>query len=213
MATNQYLPWSSNVTAERTLTDDLIVEAIQIYGIDVHIIKRTLVKEDFLFGEDVLNKFENYITIEAYVDSIDGFGGEGDIIKKLGFEMRDTLSLIISKTRYETLGTVAGFDDLKPREGDLVYFPLNKGLFEIKFVENEDPFYQLGHRYVYKLNLELYQYTHEDVNTGISSVDTVENMFENNNDPGNEPYAHNEEIQSEADDIINFDETNPFGEP
>ena len=136
-------------------------------------IPRTIVNKDELFGEDTISKFEGGTQIEMYVESVDGFEGDGDFISKFGLEIRDSISLVVSKKRF-----VQEIANGRPLEGDLIYFPLTKGLFEIKFVEHENPFYQLGKLYTYKLSCELFQYSQEDLNTGWSDVDTIEDTHQ-----------------------------------
>lgn len=166
-------PFFKHRSSEQNLVNSLTVESIKIHGYDMVYIPRTLVQEDDIFGEDVLSKFEEGNTIEMYIESVDGFEGEGDFLSKFGLEIRDTLSMVVSKTRFET---VMAHDSTitRPREGDLIYFPISKGLFEIKFVEHENPFYQQGKLYTYKLSCELFKYSHEAIDTGYSDVDSVE---------------------------------------
>ena len=135
-------------------------------------IPRTLVNEDELFGEDTISKFENGVEIEMYIQSVDGFGGDGDFISKFGLEIRDTVELVVSKRRFEESFS---HDSKSPDQEKGIYlFPLTKGLFEIKFVEHENPFYQLGKLYTYKLSCELFNYSHQDMDTGFSEIDEVE---------------------------------------
>ena len=150
------------------------IEAIKIYGHDFVYIPRTLVKEDELFGEDVLSTFDNGVEIEMYVQNVDGFEGDGDFVSKFGLEVRDSMKLVVSKKRFEEEITPVESSITYPREGDLIFFPMTKGLFEIKFVEHENPFYQLNKLYTYSLSCELFQYGQEDLNTGWTDVDKVE---------------------------------------
>ena len=168
MATNSYF---TRQNSERNVVEDLTIESIKIHGLDMVYIPRTLVNEDTIFGEDTLSKFTAGNYIEMYLESVDGFGGDGDFYSKFGLEIRDTVSLVVSKKRFET---VMSSTTTKPREGDLIYFPLSKGLFEIKFVEHENPFYQLGKLYTYKLSCELFTYSQEEIDTGFSDVDSLE---------------------------------------
>jgi len=165
---------------EQTLIEDLIIESIRIYGIECLYIPRTLVKEDLLFGEDVLSKFESAYAVEMYVKSVDGFEGEGDFLSKFGLEIRDQMVLTVSRRRFEdevfsdetysnTVRTTG-----RPNEGDLIWFPLNNKLFEIKFVEHEAVFYQMGSLQTYDLTCELFQYSHERLDTGITEIDAIE---------------------------------------
>ena len=168
MATNSYF---SRQNSERNVMEDLTIESIKIHGVDMVYIPRTLVNEDTLFGEDTLSKFTEGNVIEMYVDSVDGFEGEGDFISKFGLQIKDSVSLIVSKKRFES---VMHSTRTRPFEGDLIYFPLSKGLFEIKFVEHENPFYQLGKLYTYKLSCELFTYSQEEIDTGFTTIDSLE---------------------------------------
>jgi len=168
MATNLYF---NNVTshAEQELINDLTSEVIKIHGMDVFYIPRTVVKEDVLLGEDVLAKFETAYEIEMYLKTTEGFGGEGDLVSKFGLDVRDEVIFTVHKDRFE-LAT----DKPKPLEGDLIFLPMSKGLFEIKFVEHEQPFYQSGKNYSFDITCELYQYSQEQLETGITDIDNIE---------------------------------------
>ena len=165
MATNIYF---QNSITDQNLVNGLHREVIQQAGIDVMYIPRTLVKEDLVLGEDVLSQFDTAYEIEMYVKSSDNFGGSDDAISKFGLDIRDELILIVhaESFKFATAMTL-------PLEGDLIYFPLSKGLFEIKFVEDEQPFYQVGKNYVFELTCELFQYSEEKIDTG-TDADKVE---------------------------------------
>ncbi|HIJ11496.1 TPA: hypothetical protein HA278_05555, partial [Candidatus Woesearchaeota archaeon] len=136
-------PYFKHQQSEKNLIEDITIESIKIHGYDMVYIPRTLVGEDTIFGEDAISKFIDGNVIEMYIESVDGFQGEGDFISKFGLQIRDSVDLVVSKKRFEQ--SLLYQSDIKvPREGDLIYFPLSKGLFEIKFVEHENPFYQLG---------------------------------------------------------------------
>jgi hypothetical protein len=170
MAKNPYFKYRGS---EQSLVNDLTIEAIKIHGQDMVYIPRTYVDIDQLFGEDVLSKFEEGNYIEMYIDSYDGFEGEGDFIAKFGLEIRDSITLVVSKQRFEQ--TMSHDSNItRPREGDLIYFPLSKSIFEIKFVEHENPFYQVGNLYTYKLSCDLFRYSHEEINTDFSDIDSAE---------------------------------------
>jgi hypothetical protein len=170
MATNSYFRPQKG---EQRIIEDLVVESIKIHGHDFVYMPRTLVKEDELFGEDVLSAFNKGVELEMYIESVDGFEGDGDFISKFGLEI--SVKISVSKKRFEQeITTLEGYTISNPREGDLIYFPLTKGLFEIKFVEHENPFYQLGKLYVYSLSCELFQYSQEDINTGWTDIDKIE---------------------------------------
>ena len=170
MAKNSYF---KDVNSENDLLNDLTIETIKIHGRDMVYIPRTLVNEDRLFSEDTISKFENGVEIEMYINSIDGFGGDGDFISKFGLEIRDSVELIVSKKRFDESFS---HDEtiVRPREGDLIFFPLSKGLFEVKFVEHENPFYQLGKLYTFKLSCELFVYSNEDIDSGFSELDSLD---------------------------------------
>ena len=164
----------SDYIAEQELIDDLVEESIKIHGIDVSYLPRTLVATDQLYSEDVASKFTKAHSIEMYVESIDGFGGEGDIIGQFGVEIRDQLILSVSQRRWTDLEIN---DRVRPFEGDLIYFPLNDKLFEIRFVEHEKVFYQLGNLPLYTLTCELFEYSHEDIDTGVPQIDDIEKEY------------------------------------
>jgi len=172
MATNSYFRPSK---VDQRLIEDLVVESIKIHGHDFVYMPRTIVKLDELFGEDVQSKFDDGLNIEMYIESVDGFEGEGDFISKFGLEIRDSVSLSVSKKRF---GEVAAQIDspaiTRPREGDLLYFPLTNGIFEIKHVEHENPFYQSGKNYAYKISCELFQYSQEEFDTGFTVIDKID---------------------------------------
>jgi len=175
MATNKF--FRHQVKSEQDLVEDLTIETIQIYGHDVIYIPRTLVNRDFLFGEDTISNFEQGIGMEMYISSVDGFEGEGDFASKFGIQIKDTVEFIVSKKIFsKNLSHESAIN--RPREGDLIYLPLSKGLFEIKFVEHENPFYQLGRLYSYKLSCELFEYSEEDFTTGFTDIDKIVEIAE-----------------------------------
>jgi hypothetical protein len=173
MATNSHFRPQKG---EQRIIEDLTIEAIKIHGQDFVYMPRTLVKEDELYGEDVQSAFNTGVELEMYVESVDGFEGDGSFISQFGLEIRDSVKLVVSKKRFEqevtTLQSTVSI--LYPREGDLIYFPLTRGLFEIKFVEHENPFYQLNKLYTYSLSCELFQYSQEDIDTGWTDIDKAE---------------------------------------
>lgn len=152
---------------ERNLFDDLTVEAIKIYGNEVYYIPRNLVSRDDLFGESRYSRFNQFRMIEMYMDTTTAFEG-GDMFTKFGFEIRDSVKFTVSKKRFKR---ETGMD--RPLEGDLIFLPLSKGLFEIKFVEHENPFYQLGKLVSYQLTCELFQYSEEEFETGVPELDAI----------------------------------------
>ena len=162
---------------EQGLVQDLINEQLKIYGVEVYYLPRRYVTEKTIMKEVVESEFRNAYPIEAYVDTYDGYGGQGTLLSKFGIQEIDDLTLIISKERYENyIGPLSkDIPDAKltsrPKEGDLIYFPLGDRLFEIKYVEHEQPFYQLKKNYVYELKCELYRYQDEDIDTDVEFID------------------------------------------
>jgi len=164
---------------EQRLIQDLINEQLKIYGVDVIYIPRKFVRKQTIIKEIQSSKFDDNFAIEAYVNTFDGYSGQGDILSKFGMTLKDELSLIISKERFEDFISpfLEPVDDeivlsSRPREGDLVYFPLGQRLFEVKFVEHEVNFYQLGKLYVYELKCELFEYEDEVIDTSVEEIDT-----------------------------------------
>ena len=176
MALNAYFLQGSR--QEQRLVQNLVNEHLKIYGQEVTYIPRKFVNQSSIIEEVQASKFDDNFAIEAYVDTYEGYQGAGDVLTKFGMSLRDEVTLTISKERFEEF--IAPFmnadDDIelasRPREGDLVFFPLGQRLFEIKFVEHEEPFYQLGNTYVYKLKCELFEYEDEVIDTSIEAIDT-----------------------------------------
>ena len=176
MALNPYFLQGSR--QEQRLVQNLVNEHLKIYGQEVTYIPRKFVNQSSIIEEVQASKFDDNFAIEAYVDTYEGYQGAGDVLTKFGMSLRDEVTLTISKERFEEF--IAPFmnadDDIelasRPREGDLVFFPLGQRLFEIKFVEHEEPFYQLGNTYVYKLKCELFEYEDEVIDTSIEAIDT-----------------------------------------
>ena len=165
---------------EQRLVQDLINEQLKIYGVEVIYIPRKFVRKETIIKEVTSSKFDDNFAIEAYVNTYEGYSGQGDILTKFGMSLKDEISLVISRERYEDF--IAPFLDIgsipdaelstRPKEGDLVYFPLGQRLFEVKFVEHEQPFYQLGKLYVYELKCELFEYEDEVIDTTVDEIDT-----------------------------------------
>ena len=162
---------------EQRLIQDLINEQLQIYGVEVTYIPRKFVNKKTIIEEVQSSKFDDNFLLEAYVNTYEGYSGAGDIMTKFGVSLRDEITLTISKERFEDfISPFLNIDayDLatRPREGDLIFFPLGTRLFEVKFVEHEQPFYQLGKNYVYQLQCELFEYEDELIDTGVDEIDT-----------------------------------------
>ena len=176
MALNPYFLQGSR--QEQRLVQNLVNEHLKIYGQEVTYIPRKFVNQSSIIEEVQASKFDDNFAIEAYVDTYEGYQGAGDVLTKFGMSLRDEVTLTISKERFEEFISpfMEADDDVelssRPREGDLVFFPLGQRLFEIKFVEHEEPFYQLGNTYVYKLKCELFEYEDEVIDTSIEAIDT-----------------------------------------
>jgi hypothetical protein len=169
-------PFFGDFKNEQSLLDELTIETIKATGRDVYYIPREYVKLDKMFGEDILSKFSYGHVIEMYVQDVFKFAGQRDVINKFGIDITDRVTLSVSITRFKQEVYNRNPDIKKPREGDLIYFPLSKSLFEINFVEDELPFYQLGSLTTYTLTCELFTYSNETMETGITEVDEVETM-------------------------------------
>ena len=216
---NQYFN-NFNYGREQDLVEDLCLEALKIYGYNVKYIPSVFVREDPLFGEDTLRKFDDAVDLEMYIKNVEGFEGEGDFLSKFNLEIRDQITLTVARKRFdqaksEKLTTEVGYNILtedadtnapsrqylstayagdsiqleegglegysittnRPTEGDLIYFPLVKKLFEIKFVEHEQVFYQTGRLQTYDIRCELFEYSSEQIDTGISDIDSIEDNY------------------------------------
>lgn len=176
MATNVY--FSQKVKTEQNLYEDLIIESLKMYGQDVLYLPRQLITRDEILNEDY-SKYTDSYTIEMYIETTEGFAGEGDLLGKFGVEIRDQATFVVSRKRWENL---VGFynnsiNDERPSEGDLIYLPLSNSLFEIRFVEHEQPFYQISNLPTYKLQCELFEYSQEELETGVREIDEMQERF------------------------------------
>jgi len=177
MALNPFFLQGSK--GEQNLVQDLINEQLRMYGVEIYYIPRRYISKKTVIKEVIQSEFRDAYPIEAYVDSYNAFEGQGTILSKFGVQDLDDLRLIISRERFETyISPLMEFQNIpnlelttRPKEGDLVWFPLGDRLFEIKFVEHEIPFYQLGKNYVYTLTCELYRYSSEEVGTDLDFID------------------------------------------
>ena len=163
--------------SEQNLVQDLINEQLRMYGVEIHYMPRKYVSENKIIREVVQSKFDDAYPLEAYVDTFDGYGENPTLLTKFGIEQTNEITLTISKERFEDYISplMKNEADVKlttrPKEGDLIYFPLGDRLFEIKYVEHEKPFYQLQKTYVYELRCELFRYEDEVIDTGIDEID------------------------------------------
>ncbi len=166
-------------SSEQSLVQSLINEQLRMYGVEVHYLPRKYISEKSVIKEVVLSKFDDAYPIEAYVDSFDGYGDNPTLLTKFGIQATNEITLIISKERFESYISplIKNEQNIKlstrPKEGDLIYFPLGDRLFEIKYVEHEKPFYQLQKNYVYELRCELFRYEDEVIDTGVDEIDDL----------------------------------------
>lgn len=205
MAVNEFFQGPSGVgdTSEQNLVEDNIIETIQLAGQDLHYIPRSQNNVDEILNENPLAQFKSYKIIEFYLDSPVGFGGEGYVVGPHGLEINQQSKWTVSRKRFaEETGTFSG-----PNEGDLLYWPLNKTLWEIKRVNHEpEAMWQLKELYVYTVTANLFTYTYQDFTTGIAEVDNDMNsaIFTT-------PFDDSQAIEDAADDVLDFTEENPFG--
>lgn len=168
--------FSQSVRSEQKLYEDIIIESLKIYGQDVYYLPRDLVGEDRIFGDDVPSRFNSSYKIEMYIENTEGFDGEGDLFTRFGVEIRDEATFVVSRRRWSD--AVGAYDNEitgdRPREGDLIYMPLSKSLFQINHVEHEQPFYQLSNLPTYKMRCQLFEYNDEDLDTGVKEIDAIE---------------------------------------
>jgi hypothetical protein len=237
MATNQFFR-NNDYVLEQRLLDDLTEEMIKIFGIDVYYLPRNTGAVDEIFTEAPNSSFDRAIELEMYINTYEGFQGQGDLLSKFGLNVEDKLTLSVSRRRFfDEIGNPLSF--LRPREGDLVYFPFTKGVFEIKFVEHEATFYQTGSLQYFELQLEKFSYNSETFSTGIPEIDSVyltysttdENYLYLTQDGNNlitedgydivkqdyilseiDPSSQNDEFQIQSDTFTDFTIHDPFSE-
>ena len=246
MPTNVY--FDTGTTREQHLYEDLIIEQLRIYGQDVYYIPRKLLGEDKVFSEDTSSKFEDAYLIEMYMDNIDGYEGEKELMSKFGLDIQDDATFTVSRRRWEQFVAIDNniIESSRPNEGDLIYWSKGNKLFEITFVDKDDPFYQVHNLPTYKLKCKTFEYGSEELDTGISDIDTIEDdnslnqlshqmsleaesgsiLLENTVEGAESSYiiletykvdtidenAQNDLFDSEEDSILDFSESNPFGD-
>ena len=160
-------------TNEHYLVQSMVNESIKNFGMDVQYLPRTQLNMDTILNDAEVSNFDDAYTIEVYLGSLEGFGG-GDTIGQFGFEVRDTAEFTISQIRFTEVVTAADSTITRPREGDLIYFPFSKQLFEVTYVEDEAPFFQVGKNYVYQVSTSLFRYEDQDFDTGVTDIDAIE---------------------------------------
>jgi len=166
---------------EQMFMGNLIIESIELYGQDIYYLPRTYVNKDTIFQEVESSNFTQALAIRAYVNNVDGWEGQGELLSKFGVRIEDKTTFIFSRTKFtEKVDDNAVLNvEGRPNEGDLIWFPTTKHLFEIKFVEAERPFYQLGKGYVWECQCELFEYSDEQLDTGVAEIDAIETAFAN----------------------------------
>jgi hypothetical protein len=266
MATNPFFN-NFNYSGEQNLIEQLVIESIKMYGHDVYYMPRSLVNEDTLFGVDRLSMFNTAAPVEMYIKNVEGFEGEGDFLSRFNLEIRDSMTLTVARKTWEQIraekiltetswnllletgdeflqedasGNNYTISSSRPLEGDLVYFPLNDKIFEIKFIEHESVFYQTGALQMYDLRCELWEYSNERLDTGYVDIDGIEDtnstdvlFYEFLLESGDKllkedgdslileynlsdasPTSDNDYIEDQATfgGVIDFSESNPFSE-
>lgn len=240
MATNFFFN-NFQSSQEQLLIENLIIESIKIYGQDMYYLPRTQNNYDAIYGEDPISSYTKAHFVELYIKNVEGFDGEGDFLSKFNVEIRDRVTFTIARRVFnEEIGAEESLD--RPREGDLIYFPLNKKIFKISFVEHEAIFYQLGSLQTYDLQCELFEYGGEVFDTGVEEIDilnaskyniTMQNFLlkaesnaalqsEDGFDIIREEYSledvyelsENKEVQDQSDagSFVDFSEIDPFSE-
>jgi len=171
--------FSQAVRSEQNLYEDLIIESLKIYGQDVYYLPRNIINRDEIFGEDAASKFDSAYMLEAYIENVEGFEGAGDLYQKFGIEIRDEITFVISRRRWQQFVGIwnNSINQIRPQEGDVLFLQLSNTFFEIMHVEDEQPFYQLSNLPVYKLRCALYEYNSEEIATGVDVIDTQQDNF------------------------------------
>lgn len=206
MATNPYFQ-NYNYFGEQNLVEDLVIESIKIHGIDLYYLPRTIDSFDELHGSADRSSFNKAYLIDMYVRNVEGFAGDGNFLSKFGLEIRDQITFTVARRTFE-LEVAQPHSIIRPREGDLLYFPFARKNYEIKFVDHLPVFYQFGALQMFELKCELFEYSGEIFDTGLSDIDSLYDNLSPNLSANN--VQDNYEIQHYAGDVLNFDELDPF---
>lgn len=225
-------------SGEQQLLEDLIIESIRIYGEDMYYIPRVINNYDAVYGADDQSSYEVAYPIEIYIKSVDGFQGDGNFMSKFGLEIRDQVVFSVAQRIFNQEVGVNS-NQRRPNEGDLIFFPLNKKCFQVKFVNKFEMFYQLGALQTWEMTCEVFEYSGETINTGIPEIDILQQKNDLNiynwalrDESGNIlltedgdiitvehsslddliPGADNDEIQDESDKFVDFSAQDPFSE-
>lgn len=218
MSTNFYFN-NFQSSQEQNLIEDLVIESIKIYGHEVFYCPRTIVNEEKIFKEDELASFNNAYSIEMYIKNVEGFEGEGDFLSKFGLQIRDRITFTVARRTF--VDEVTG--GTRPKEGDMIFFPLTSKGYVVRFVEHEAIFYQMGSLQTFDIVCELFEFNQETFNTGVDIIDDTYNdlsfAMANNtqvvtqfNISTIDKQAQNEEFETRGDNILDFTEINPFSE-
>lgn len=229
-------------SSEQNLYEDLIIESMKIYGVEVYYLPRKPFNPDKILTEDPYNSYEYAYPIEMYMENVNGYEGNDELITKFGLEIRDQANFVVSRKRWgDTVSSKGNTILNRPAEGDIIYMPLTQSLFEIRKVDSQTPFFQVGKLFVYRMSCELMQYSNEVFNTGVDEIDNLFNQFadpldnfemlqengealvteanelspiinEAQTTNNNPGAADNDYFTAEADNVIDFSERNPFGE-
>lgn len=217
MATNPYFT-NYSYANEQGLVDDLVIESIKMYGLDMVYLTRSLQGVDAILNEDDISIFDTAYDFELYVKSVDGFEGEGDFLSRFGLQIRDSAVFTVAIRTFEKYVTAIDATQTRPNEGDLLYLPLNNKFFKIMHVEHESVFYQTGALQVYDLKCELFEYSNERFQTGRTVIDTFFDNYKTDQIStleglsAKDPIAKNFDFEDIADDIVDFTELDPFSE-
>jgi len=171
--------FSKGTQNEQFLYEDLVIEALQIYGHDVVYLPRELVNKDDLFGEDPLSKFDESYQIEMYMETVEGYEGEKELVSRFGLEIRDETTFVVARRRWDNVISISQnlITSMRPNEGDLIFMPNVNRIWEIAFVDIDDPFYQVDNLPVYKMFCRTFEYSSERLDTGIDVIDTIETTY------------------------------------
>jgi hypothetical protein len=219
MATSVYFSNYDNFN-EQNLIDDLVIESIQIYGIDITYISGEFNNVDSILNEDDTPLYDQMYSFEVYVKNVDGFEGEGDFLSKFGLQIRDQVTFTVAIRTFEQNVTRKTQTKVRPRENDVIWLPLNQKMYRITYVEHESVFYQSGALQTYDIKCELMEFSNErfdtgryeidhyfdDVNSTTTFVQTLEDVA------NNDPISQNLDFETEADGILDFSEIDPFSE-
>ena len=174
-----YFPQHGGVSTEQALIQSLVDEQIKLFGSDGYYLPRKMIK-DVALNDILYSEFKTQYMIEMLLINVEGFGSPSEFISKFGLRITDEITMVVSQNRwsqvFQEFADITTVDG-RPNEGDLIYLPLTQDLYEIKFVEREAPFYQLGKNYIYTMTAEIYELGNDEFETGIEEIDVIEEIF------------------------------------